>query len=420
MTKGAQSGARRAICVAVLFCSVACETNEVPVIEVPLAECGEPAGGWSSLVTYVLTNDIVYDFNSGANRRACFEPTVSAVRLDGRGHEVLSRLDPSGGRQGIAIRIHDKSAVEIFDMSISNFNTGIQVVSANQVIIHSSAFRNNFTAISIADSRDIRVEAENSFLGYDMPDAITGIGIVAFDVSDTHITDNSFGRLELGLDIRESTETSVTGNEFTDDDKAMFIVGGMAYTVAGNQLQRAGGIDLRDVLADTTVSDNEIVAGRRLGVGSIDAIRVEGGRAVSVRENTIRNNELNGIVFFESTNGEIADNEVINNTNDLESALGIALIDSNRVSVTGNVLSGNDFGIVGGGINPLPNAALSERNFVARNRSCANTRADLDCWRLIEMQAESHGNLFGTFNRCLGPDSDPDWPQAGVDYDACP
>ena len=78
-------------------------------------------------------------------------------------------------------------------------------------------------------------------------------------------------------------------------------------------------------------------------------------------------------------------------------------IDSNRVTVTRErcTSQGPDFCIVGGGINPRPNAALSERNCCSSHPLLCQAHASTSvAWRLIEMHAASHGNLFGTFNRC--------------------
>ena len=338
-----------AVGAALLLSGAACVTNEYPIVEIELTECGAPEDGWMPGITYILTGDIVAN---PAGRRACFEPTVSAIRFDGRGHELRATLDPTGGREGIAIRVRGETRVSIENLSISNFRTGIDIGgSEDLVIISGNTFSNNFEAISVFNSHGVRIEAENAFHGAEAP-SVYGTGVRVFDVNDVSVTDNSFVGLEQGLDIADSTETSITTNTFTDDARSITIRGGMAHEVTGNRLERAGGILLDEVMSNSTVVSNEIESARS-GPDSVAAIRVNDSRDVDVRDNRISSNEVAGIVLWGTTDSQVAGNEVHDNVGGRGPVPGISLVDADIVSVTENVLSGNDSGIVGRRAEPV-------------------------------------------------------------------
>ena len=159
-----------------------------------------------------LTTDIVYDLNSAANRRtdALNRGCRRTRSVWTRSLEPLSRLDPSGeppGHRAFAVSV--KPTVEIFDMAISNFNTGIQLRErGNQVIIRWTAFRNNSwrcSSRSAYTSGSICLVVANSFLGYDMPDGQKhALGPVAFDVSATAESRTTSCQSLLELESRES------------------------------------------------------------------------------------------------------------------------------------------------------------------------------------------------------------------------
>lgn len=223
----------------------------------------------------------------------------------------------------------------------------------------------------------------------------SGIGINAVDAPNLRIVNSHFEDNRIGINIGNAGVSGViTDNRFqANREAAVWAVDPTATEAADPAL----------AINDNDFADDRygIVAGNiplRIAANRIESPRAAGvlllGRFPDVIGNRIRNGAAMGIVAVEASDGRVVDNEIDHND-----AVGILLRATANLSVSGNQVYENGYGIVavlgerGGGTSVSSNVVLSNRvdgivvvgdsSIVQRNRVLDNRGAGLRVLDLV-------------------------------------
>jgi parallel beta-helix repeat protein len=218
----------------------------------------------------------------------------------------------------------------------------------NATVVGNRITGNVATGITFDKSVNTTI-AKNHVIGN--PETAESFGILVGSSSRTKIVNNVFRSYDYGVDFDESTNTTIAGNDFIGNSvTGISVFDSPGTKILSNDMIRSGIVGtfmFGPKLANAKVVGNNI-SGAAFGMYVTDT---KGGG--SFAGNTIRNN-CAGMVFeanpSEPVGGfEVKGNTVENNTRSCRAAqfdsnfsgIGIALLGTTDMEVTGNQISGN-------------------------------------------------------------------------------
>jgi parallel beta-helix repeat protein len=217
----------------------------------------------------------------------------------------------------------------------------------NATVVGNRITGNVATGITFEKSVNTTI-AKNHVIGN--PETAESFGILVGSSSRTKIVNNVFRSYDYGVDFDESTNTTIAGNDFIGNSvTGISVFDSPGTKILSNDMIRSGvgTFMFGPKLANAKVVGNNI-SGAAFGMYVTDT---KGGG--SFAGNTIRNNCAG--MFFESNPSEpvggfeVKGNTVENNTRSCRAAqfdsnfsgIGIALLGTTDMEVTGNQISGN-------------------------------------------------------------------------------
>ena len=243
----------------------------------------------------------------------------------------------------------------VSDVSVSGFTFRgftdafmIEVVAARNASVVGNRITGN-VATGIAFDKSVNTTvAKNHVIGN--PETAESFGILVGSSSRTKIVNNVFRSYDYGVDFDESTNTTIAGNDFIGNSvTGISVFDSPGTKILSNDMIRSGvgTFMFGPKLANAKVVGNNI-SGATFGMYVTDT---KGGG--SFAGNTIRNNCAG--MFFEAFPSEpvggfeVKGNTVENNTRSCRGAqfdrafsgIGIALLGTTDMEVTGNHISGN-------------------------------------------------------------------------------
>jgi parallel beta-helix repeat protein len=240
-----------------------------------------------------------------------------SVTLRGIGHPVVD----AGGKRNAITLTADGITLAGFNATNSGSSwgdVGIKVTSNNNTITGNNVSNNNWDGITLSDSSNSRITGNNICNN-------GGIGIRLDDSSNNTIIGNTF--VNDGLSVRDSYQNTVEDN--TVNGKPLVYL----ENTSDYKVEDAGQVIL--------VNSNNIT------IENLDLSNTSGGIALwktensKISNNTVCNNNFDGICFDDSSNNNtITGNNVRNNNRN-----GIGLYDSSNNSIAGNNICNNSAGI---------------------------------------------------------------------------
>ncbi len=261
---------------------------------------------------------------------------------------VLGDFNPETGE------VHER----VRDVSVSGFTIRgfkdkdafvIDVFAARNATVVGNRITGN-VAEGIAFGKSVNTTiAKNHVIGSPKTDAA---GIVVEASSRTTVAGNDLIDDSFGVILIESTGTKILSNDITDSTlSGMLILGSTGTKIVSNDISRSGEAGIA-IFGPERANNDAKVVGNRISGGAW-GIFLQLAQGGSFAGNTIRNNCAG--MFFEASPSEpvvgfeVKGNTVENNTRSCRAAqldrnfsgIGIALLGTKGMEVTGNQISGN-------------------------------------------------------------------------------
>lgn len=387
----------------------AIENENLEIAEI--TSCGNPENGWQENVHYMLINNLDSDF-----KETCFIITSSNMVLDGNGF-ILQ------GDGGIGIRVEDQSGIIIKGFSeIRNYATAISLEDVSETRITGEEFSNtrlidNEMGLEMVDSNNNlvdRLSFESSFNDY-QNDGIGLSGLIGSGQSNENaIRNNYFRGLDSAAESIGGLNNTFINNNLIDNKKGMYFHESVDEIIEGNRIEtvRKYGIQV-SIGSGTKIIGNSVEdlnLENESGGNYLAVIYLKDAIDFAIERNSLRNNDLNGIQFVDSSQGLIRRNIIIRH----DSGTGIYLDNSPAIRMVGNTVENNLMGIAG-----APHSASAEASF-EDNFVCHNFQFDINCEGLVSVYTDGLGNRFTTLNACpvQGYDNQNQWP-IEANYEPC-
>ena len=278
---------------------------------------------------------VLGDFNPETGEVRRYVEDVSISGLTVRGFETVG-IDVAAARDATVTKIR----------AVGNKNGIGTALSVGTKFLSNVVRDSGEDAIGLEQARDVTIA------GNDVEDSSnSGIFIsngTNATVAGNDLTDNNFGML-----LVDSTGTKFLSNDITDSTASgMLILGSTGTKIVSNDIRRPGEAGIA-MFGPERVSNVGKVVGNRISGGAWGILlqRANGGTFAG---NTIRNNcagmMIESFGFDEPVVGlEVKGNTVENNTRSCRAAqldrnfsgIGIALLGTTDMEVTGNQISGN-------------------------------------------------------------------------------
>ena len=290
--------------------------------------------------------------------------TLSQNTVTGSGFDLTETADSRVANNtftesSIAVLAFNTPSLEIVDNDILDDDSGpIDVIEADDVRIERNTITGGFGgALSVFDSAENAVIRDNVITGVDqgvfiefadngtvmnntVTDIAFGDAVQLFNTDGATVAENTVSEnAGIGLNFQETTNSTIAGNQVTDNEVGIRSEGSTGAVIEGNNasVNEFEGIWLLDAdnheIVSNTVSDNE---------GS-HGIFLEESSNNEIRNNTALRNGLvdefgDGIqVFAESNDNLVIDNEATDNYNN-----GISVFDfSDTNTLRDNIVIGN-------------------------------------------------------------------------------
>ncbi|MFX0090235.1 MAG: nitrous oxide reductase family maturation protein NosD [Candidatus Hodarchaeota archaeon] len=193
-------------------------------------------------------------------------------------------------------------------------------------------------------------------------------GICLFYANYTEILDNNITENgKKGIYLYYSNQTGITGNNISkNDEDGMFLENSHENTIEDNNIFSNGGVTRRTSSFDVS---------RKQPPSGGSGIYLDPSHRNLIVNNTISNNQDNGISLSLSINIDILDNNITENGKD-----GISLFRSNEIDIIGNNISWNDengvYFLHSNNSNVLDNIISNNKNGLVLTNSYGNTIQD--------------------------------------------
>jgi parallel beta-helix repeat protein len=260
----------------------------------------------------------------------------SNIVLDGAHHLIHGVRDFAG------VQLSNVHNVEVRNLEISAFLSGVEFVNSSHCTIYGCALTNNtygvfFKWSGIHEHNLI----DNNVITGSWRAIITSGRAINCSITDNRLINNGAG-IMVGEEQHAWINTTIRGNDISNNTwSGIFFISyksaGDDNLVIGNNITGNGeGISLYSGCRGNVISENNISANREIGVSlhwgpygnTITDNRIEGNRA--------------GILL----DGSACDNEIARNSIRLNSEYGLYLADACNNSIAENNITGNAKGIV--------------------------------------------------------------------------
>ena len=228
----------------------------------------------------------------------------------------------------IAFDLTNNTNIVLDNNLISNCNYGINSLNGSKITIENNIFQISFPS----------------------PFGIVGT------LNNTIITGNSFSlNSGVSIELEEGNKDSVTNNQITNDDIAIFMPGGDSNTISGNDITNTTtySIELK-LTTNTLVKDNTVLSSGIYGIvlaysdNNLVLSNSVDGTQYLIYDLTSINNEINGNILKNAQLDGILIEGYGNNTNIINNSVfnsnfGIVLSYTVYVNLQNNIISNSQF-----------------------------------------------------------------------------
>ena len=265
------------------------------------------------------------------------------IVVDGAGYALKPQ---EAGDKGIGVDLRDRNNVTLINLEIAGFvgRCGILLANTNDGHIYRNNFSNNNIGIEMTarSSRNgiIKNYFENNLLGLELYSIDPG--------SDNIISENEIKDNDLGIVLKDFTNTNILSNKFEMNKNALFVGAGSGSKLRNNTLNDSiygfGTLNVQGVDVDTsnTVNGKPIYYWVNQHDKTVPAdagyVALIGCTGITVENLNLAGNYY-GIFLGSTTNSMIINNKLSNNL------FGINLASSSNNRISENIITNNEHGV---------------------------------------------------------------------------
>ncbi|MCA9771119.1 MAG: right-handed parallel beta-helix repeat-containing protein [Myxococcales bacterium] len=256
--------------------------------------CGDAANPWPTIAQGLAaaTAGATVHVNAGTYAESELAIPVDGLTLEGDGPEAT--FINNGGADVTAIRVWGRDGVTIRNLAIEQNRQGINVwrngatPTTNLTVTGCAFFVNDpYGSIQLSDVAGATI-TDNHFVGDNLSNPVAGSVGAGVNATGLTIGGNIFEVGQIGVEVTDGAQATVTGNGF--------------YSMFGDAIRVGSGANGRGT---ATIENNTIEEAGGHG------IRSWGGANLSITGNSIVSGGINGITLIDTQTAAITNNTMI-------------------------------------------------------------------------------------------------------------